>query len=143
MAQALERPEWLDDPRFKSARLRQENIDDRLNLTQSVLRTRSSAEWLARLEAADVPCAPVLRRRDMIEHPQVLANDIVVELEHPQAGPLRQARPAARFSATPLDLSAGAPLLGADTETVLRAVGYDAAALAQLRADGVIGPGAT
>ena len=70
-------------------------------MTQEVLRTRSAAEWLERLTAEGVPCAPVLTRSRMIEHPQVVANGIVVETEHPGAGRLRQARPAARFSATP------------------------------------------
>ena len=69
-AEAMERPGWLTDPRFSTAARRQENIDARLALTQEVLRTRKTAEWLARLEAADVPCAPVLTRSDMIRHPQ-------------------------------------------------------------------------
>ena len=142
LTRALDRPEWLDDPRFRTSALRQDNIDARLELTQSVLRTASSAHWLARLEAADIPCAPVLRRADMIEHPQVLANEIVIELDHPDAGPLRQARPPAQFSATPIEMRSGAPRLGADTDAVLAGIGYDAAALATLRAAGVIGGGA-
>ena len=77
-------------------------------MTQEVLRTRPAAEWLERLTAAGVPCAPVLTRSQMIEHPQVVANGIVVETEHPGAGRLRQARPAARFSATPGRASATA-----------------------------------
>src|SRR5918996_443348 len=90
LARALERPEWLEDPRFLTAAGRQEHIDARLNMTQEVLRERTSAEWLDRLDAADVPCAPVLRRKDVIRHPQVLANETVVEVEHPRAGRLRQ-----------------------------------------------------
>lgn len=123
LIRALERPEWLEDERFLTATLRQKNIDDRLNLTQEVLRTRSSAEWLERLEANDVPCAPVLRRRDVIDHPQILANGTVQELEHPVAGPLRQARPAARFSGTPAEMRLGGPALGEHTFEILREVG--------------------
>ena len=48
-----------------------------------------------------VPCAPVLTRSEILRHPQVLANGIMVEVDHPVAGRLRQARPAARFSDTP------------------------------------------
>src|SRR5215831_2312553 len=92
-AEAMERPDWLTDPRFSNAARRQENIDARLALTQDVLRTRKTAEWLERLEAADVPCAPVLTRSDMIRHPQIIENGIVIEYEHERAGRLRQARP--------------------------------------------------
>ncbi|WP_420563614.1 CaiB/BaiF CoA transferase family protein [Thalassobaculum sp.] len=136
---ALERPEWLEDPRFLTPALRHENIDDRLTLTQSVIATDSSAHWLERLEAHDVPCAPVLTRSDMITHPQIQATGIVVELDHPQAGRVRQARPAATFSVSTPDLSHGAPLLGADTDAMLASAGFTAAEIAALRADGVAG----
>jgi crotonobetainyl-CoA:carnitine CoA-transferase CaiB-like acyl-CoA transferase len=136
---ALERPEWLEDPRFLTPALRHENIDDRLTLTQSVIATNSSAHWLERLEAHDVPCAPVLTRSDMITHPQIQATGIVVELDHPQAGRVRQARPAATFSVSAPDLSHGAPLLGADTDAMLASAGFTAAEIAALRADGVAG----
>ncbi|WP_028795801.1 CaiB/BaiF CoA transferase family protein [Thalassobaculum salexigens] len=136
---ALERPEWLEDPRFLTPALRHENIDDRLTLTQEVLATDSSAHWLERLEAHDVPCAPVLTRSAMIDHPQIRATGIVVELDHPQAGKVRQARPAATFSVSEPDLSHGAPVLGADTDALLASAGFTADEIAALRADGVAG----
>jgi crotonobetainyl-CoA:carnitine CoA-transferase CaiB-like acyl-CoA transferase len=140
LTRALEQPGWLEDPRFRTAALRHQNIDDRLNLTQEVLRTRSSEEWLQRLEAEDVPCAPVLKRREMIRHPQVIANETLVETEHPLAGRLRQARPAAQFSQTPAGVRFGAPALGEHTDTVLAGLGYQSSDIAELRAQGVIGP---
>lgn len=136
---ALERPEWLEDPRFLTPALRHENIDDRLTLTQEVLATDSSAHWLERLETHDVPCAPVLTRSAMIDHPQIRATGIVVELDHPQAGKVRQARPAATFSVSEPDLSHGAPVLGADTDALLASAGFTADEIAALRADGVAG----
>ena len=127
LTRALERPEWLEDARFKSPALRQQNINARLAMTQEVLKTRPGAEWLERLTAEGVPCAPVLTRTEVLTHPQVLANGIVVETDHPIAGRLRQARPAARFSATPAAIRGGAPALGEHTREVLAELGYPAA----------------
>jgi crotonobetainyl-CoA:carnitine CoA-transferase CaiB-like acyl-CoA transferase len=135
---AIERPDLLDDPRFASPALRHKNIDERLSLTQAALRNRGSAEWLARLEANDVPCAPVLRRREVIEHPQILANEILLETEHPKAGRLRQARHAPRFSETPAEHRHGAPGLGEHTREVLLDAGLSEDEIEALAADRVI-----
>ena len=124
LTRAFDKPEWLDDPRFKSPALRQENINARLNLTQDVLKTDTSEMWLKRLEAEDVPCAPVLTRSEAINHPQVTINAIVMETDHHLAGGVRQARPAARFSGTPIDIRRGAPALGEHTAAVLSEAGY-------------------
>ena len=139
LAAALQRPEWLEDERFATAELRQVNIDERLELTQTVLRTRSSAEWLERLEAHDVPCVPVLTRAEMIRHPQVAAMNAVVEYEHEHAGRLRQSRTPAEFSGTPAEIRRGAPALGAHNDEVLREAGFDDRTIRQLRAEGAFG----
>ena len=139
LVRALERLEWLDDPRFLTAAGRQEHIDARPEMTQEVLCSRTTAEWLLRLDAADVPCAPVLRRRDVISHPQIEANETVVEFDHPTAGRLRQARPAARFSTTPAGIRTGGPLLGEHTAEILDSLGYSRLVVEELRQAGVIG----
>jgi len=123
LTRALDKPEWLDDPRFKTPALRQRHINERLAMTQEALRTRSAAEWLERLTAEGVPCAPVLTRTQMLSDPQVVANGIVVETEHAVAGRLRQARPAARFSETPAGIWRGGAALGEHTEEVLADIG--------------------
>ena len=125
LALAFDKPEWLADPRFRTVELRQRNINERLALTQEALRERSAADALAALTAAGVPCAPVLTRTATLTDRQVTANGIVVESEHPVAGLIREARPAARFSATPQMIRAGAPLYGEHTAEVLREVGLD------------------
>jgi crotonobetainyl-CoA:carnitine CoA-transferase CaiB-like acyl-CoA transferase len=124
LTRALDMPAWLDDPRFKTPALRQRHINERLAMTQEILRTRSAEEWLQRLTEAGVPCAPVLTRTTMLTNPQVVANGIVVETEHPHAGRLRQARPAARFSETPATIRHGGPGLGQQTREVLAELGF-------------------
>jgi crotonobetainyl-CoA:carnitine CoA-transferase CaiB-like acyl-CoA transferase len=94
--------------------------------------TRPAAEWLERLTAAGVPCAPVLTRNEVIRHPHVREMEIVVETEHPTAGRLRQTRPAARFSRTPAGIRHGAPGLGEHTQQILADLGYSAAEIAEL-----------
>jgi crotonobetainyl-CoA:carnitine CoA-transferase CaiB-like acyl-CoA transferase len=138
LARALERPEWLEDPRFKTPAGRVKYADARLELTAEVIRTRSSAEWLARLDAEQVPCAPIHTREEVITDPQVRANNLIVESAHPHAGRMRQPRAAARFAHTPAEFRIPAPLLGEHTEAVLTEIGVPAEQLAELRAAGVI-----
>jgi crotonobetainyl-CoA:carnitine CoA-transferase CaiB-like acyl-CoA transferase len=138
LTRALGHPEWLDDPRFSSVARRERFADERLTMTAEVLQTRTSADWLRRLRAANVPCAPVLRREDLLTDPQIAANQLIVESEHPHAGPMRQTRPAARFEHTPADQRRPAPLLGEHTDEVLREIGLSAAEIGQLRTERVV-----
>jgi len=138
LCRALERPEWLRDERFKTPVGRIRNADVRLEMTAEVLKTKNTAEWLERLRANEVPCAPVLSREEVLRDAQVVANQLIVESAHPHAGPMRQPRPAARFERTPASLSRFAPLLGEHTDEVLAEAGVAASELSALRAHGVI-----
>jgi crotonobetainyl-CoA:carnitine CoA-transferase CaiB-like acyl-CoA transferase len=138
LTRALERPQWLEDARFQTPALRDQNIDTRLEMTQDVLKTRTTEEWLERLEAAGVPCAPVLTREQVIAHPQVIASGILIESEHPTAGRLRQTRAAARFEA-PMLVRRGAPRLGEHSQEILRELGLAEEAIAALRQKRIIG----
>src|SRR6266853_1102697 len=126
LTRALDKPEWLEDERFRTPASRSQNIDARLQMTQDVLIGRPSEEWLEKLTKADVPCGPVLTRGEMIRHPHVQAMEIVEEYAHPKAGRLRQSRAAARVSATPASIRCGAPGLGEHTEQVFGEIGYSA-----------------
>ena len=138
---AFNKPEWLNDARFATSALRGQNIDERLQLTQDVLLTDTAVNWLAKLEAEDVPCAPVLTRREVIAHPQILASETVVETNHPIAGRLRQARPAPQFSKTPTAFRLPAPSLGADSHQLLGHLGLSDEEIEALAADGVTSMG--
>ena len=126
LTRALEQPEWLDDPRFKSPALRDQNFDERVALTQGILETKPNSHWLERLDAEGVACAAVLTRTELIKHPQILANQMVLESHHPVAGAVRQARHAAQFSATPASIRAPAPGLGENTDEILARTSHEA-----------------
>ena len=136
---ALGREEWLADERFATPAARDANVDARLDLTQQALLERTTDEWMARLEACGVPCAPALTRNEVVGHPQVVASGIVVESEHPAAGRLRQTRNAARFEGSPATALAGAPQLGEHCSEILAELGLSAAEIARLHETGVVG----
>ncbi|MBW0113733.1 CaiB/BaiF CoA transferase family protein [Pseudonocardia abyssalis] len=136
---AADRPDLLDDDRFNTPAKRDENVEERLTVIQEVLLKRPASEWLEILPEHDVPCAPALRRYELIDHPQVLASGSIVESEHPVAGRLRQARPAPRFSDTPVGPSRGAPLLGQHNTQVLEELGVTREEIVRLVAEGVVG----
>lgn len=139
LTKALEKPEWLADERFATPSARDKHVNERLLMTQEVLKTRSTAEWMQRLEAHDVPCAPALKRSEVIKHPQVLASGTIVEVDHHAAGRLRQARSPARFERTPSGIRHGAPLLGEHNDEVLGELGYSESTRSELRAGKIIG----
>jgi crotonobetainyl-CoA:carnitine CoA-transferase CaiB-like acyl-CoA transferase len=138
LTRALGRPEWLEDARFTTTALRDQNIDARLQMTQDVLKTRTTEDWLERLEKDGVPCAPVLTRDQVIAHPQILASGILLESDHPVAGRLRQTRTAARFE-TPTVVRYGAPRLGEHNREVFAELGLSEAEIAQLARQGACG----
>ncbi len=139
MLRALDRLEWLEDERFRTPASRMRHADTRLDMTAEVMKTRTTAEWLARLDAEQVPCAPALSRQEMLTNEQVLANRLIVESEHPYVGRTRMTRPAARFEETPAELRLPAPMLGQHTEQVLTELGLSSTQITDLRARGVFG----
>ena len=139
LATALEHPEWLDDERFKTPAMRVAYAKERLEQTAEVLRSRPTQQWIETLDAHEVPCAPILPLDEVIRHPQLEANELLVESEDSHVGALRQPRPAARFSETPAEIYCSAPLLGEHTDSVCGELGIDDSGLARLRRAGAFG----
>ena len=125
LARALEHPEWLDDERFKTAGGRVAYAKERLDQTAGVLKTRTTEEWLEKLDSEQVPCAPILPLRDVIRHPQIIENELIVESDHPVVGRIRQPRAAARFDKTPTTLGRPAPTHGQHTDEILKELGIE------------------
>lgn len=123
-AEAVGDPSLVEDERFNTPEMREVNKDARTQLMQELMKKMNSDELIAKLENNDVPCAPVLSRSEMRVHPQVLANEIIEENTHPQAGKLRQVRQPAQFSVTNNEHRYAAPVYGAHTREVLEEFGF-------------------
>ena len=135
---ALEHEEWIDDDRFSTPASRDENADRRLEMTQEALLKNTASYWLDVLDDAGVSCSPVLKRKEMINHPVVKASGLIIETEHPVAGPLRQTRAAARFSKSPTGIRYGAPMLGEHNAELLGELGINEEEQLSLHNEGII-----
>lgn len=131
--------EWAADPRFASNSARVAHRDVLIPLIRQATVFRSTAEWIAALEPAGVPCGPINDLAQVFADPQVIARGLKVELPHPLAGTVPGVASPLRLSATPVEYRNAPPLLGEHTDAVLgELLGLDAAALAGLRERQVI-----
>ena len=135
---ALGVPELATDPRFATNGDRVERRADLVPLLAARLASATSAEWLALLDAADVPAGPLLDVLEAFDTPQARAVNARVPMTHPALGAVDQVRSPFDFSATPMEIRTPPPLLGEHSDEILSELGYDAAAIVRLRADAVV-----
>jgi len=138
IADVLGHPEWRSDARFATNAKRMENTVELTTLMNAVIVTRSKAEWVEAFDTAGVPVGPVHTIGEALSHPQTLARRMVVDLDHPRAGPTKAIGCPLHFSKTPTAVKRAAPLLGEHTREVLREVGYRDAEIDRFVADGVV-----
>ncbi len=138
MCAALEQPRWLDDERFNTPMGRVANAKERIDSMGDVLKSRTSADWLERLDANDVPCAPVLTRPEILENEQIKANKLISQYEHPGLGQIRQPRPGAKFSRSEIRKEPIAPALGQHSHEILRDLGLSEVAIKELVDKGIV-----
>jgi crotonobetainyl-CoA:carnitine CoA-transferase CaiB-like acyl-CoA transferase len=138
MCRALNREELIHDARFRTARDRAINAEERREIVTAELEKWTAKEILARLLANDVPSGPILTRFELLSDPQVQQNRILEEYDSPRLGRVRQPRPAARFDRTPSAIRKLAPTLGADNEAILNEIGYSADDIKHLKRDRIL-----
>jgi crotonobetainyl-CoA:carnitine CoA-transferase CaiB-like acyl-CoA transferase len=139
LCRALGRPELQDDERFAEAGPRARNADALHEIVVPLTRALQTADLIARLQAEDVPHAPVTPLPTLHEHPQVVASGLLREDEHPIAGPMRSPEPVGSFEATPTRVARLAPGLGEHTDEVMTELGVTPDEIDALRREGVIG----
>ena len=110
----------IDDPRFVDNGARVRHRDELRPLLAASFATRSSADWLAALDAAQVPCGPVNDVLAAFGQPQAVARDMRVDVEHPVLGSMPQVGVPFKLSQTPASIRSAPPMLGEHSAEVLR-----------------------
>ncbi|HJO12546.1 MAG: CoA transferase [Gammaproteobacteria bacterium] len=116
---ATGRLELFEDARFQTVPNRIKHNIELYELIRVSVQEGSTAEWVARLDAEQVPCAHVNSLQELFTDSQVEHNELILETEHPQAGPMRSPRPAARFTEQVVGEQRPAPALGQHTDELL------------------------
>jgi crotonobetainyl-CoA:carnitine CoA-transferase CaiB-like acyl-CoA transferase len=135
---AIDRIDLADDPRFVERTIRLEHREELRAIAAPIFRQRTVAEWMTRLEAADVLCTPVNGFADLRNDAQVRAGGMLIEEDHPRAGRFTTLGPALRFERTPGTLRTAAPALGEDTDVVLAEAGLAPDEIRHLRASRIL-----
>ena len=131
------RPELAADPRYATISARTENVTDLYSVAETLLGERTTGEWLADLEKAEVPAGPVNALEDLLADPHLAGQDLIRRVEHPSEDETLQVGSPARFSRSPAAVRRPAPLLGEHTVEVLREAGLHPAEI-----DGLLHEGA-
>jgi crotonobetainyl-CoA:carnitine CoA-transferase CaiB-like acyl-CoA transferase len=134
-------PELADDPRYRTNADRAKNRESLIPTLQTVFLTRPYEEWEALLLSHGIPVGAINNLGQVVEHPQVMARQALVEMDHPRAGKVRMVGAPVRLSETPGSVRTPAPMLGEHTDEVLKELlGLDAQEISTLRTAGAIGP---
>ncbi|MCP6696915.1 CaiB/BaiF CoA transferase family protein [Pseudomonas donghuensis] len=133
-AEVAGQPQWADDPRFATNKQRVANRAELIPLIRQATVFKTTAEWVAQLEQAGVPCGPINDLAQMFADPQVKARGLAIEMPHPLAGQVPQVASPIRLSETPVEYRHAPPLLGEHTEQILGEVlGLAASEIERLR----------
>jgi crotonobetainyl-CoA:carnitine CoA-transferase CaiB-like acyl-CoA transferase len=137
--EAAERQDLENDPRFAKASDRVRNREVLVPLIKALIKQRTRDEWLKRLDKAGVPSGAIRTVGEVCESDLLKARNMVAEMDHESAGPVKAIKNAMHLSATPLDAYAAPPTLGQHTREVLTGLlGYSASEFDALTRDKVI-----
>jgi crotonobetainyl-CoA:carnitine CoA-transferase CaiB-like acyl-CoA transferase len=126
--------EFLSDPRFADDQGRADNRQAITDAMNEWLASRTNTQAIAELESARIPAGPALRADEVLQDPQVTARELLQNVEFPGTPrPVPLAAPVARLSATPGSIRRRAPLVGEDTDEIMREIGYSDQQIEQLR----------
>ena len=134
MFEVVGKPEWSEDSRFNNRKARIENYDTLVEQLTPIFRGGRREDWLRRLTEMDVPAAPINTLDEVFADPQVQTYGFPIEVEHPKMGKMKLLGNAVDMSRTPPSIDRPPPMLGEHTEEILTGLGFDRAAISDLRA---------
>ncbi len=135
----VDHPELIDDERFHTNALRTENHESLFPILAEIMCRRTTDEWIEELEAIGVPCGPVNTVDKVANDPQVLARDMIAEVEHNTTGTVQIPGIPIKLSETPGQIDAPAPNLGEHTSEILTGLlGLEAEEVNQLKQNGIV-----
>ncbi|MCH6468611.1 CaiB/BaiF CoA transferase family protein [Sinomonas terrae] len=137
-AAAVGRPELADDARFATNPSRVAHRGELIPLLERELQRATTADWVARLDAAGVPVGPIQTVDQALADPQVLARGMVAEVEHPEAGTLKVVNCPVRLTRTPASVRMPPPLLGQHSDEILTGAGLSPSDIGRLHAQGAV-----
>ena len=138
LLEAAELDDLIDDRRFATRKQRTDRHDEIVAILRRQFRCKPREYWLPRLDARSIPNAPINTIQEVFEDPQIKHMGIPKQISHPTMGTSNLVGTPINLSATPARFFRPAPLLGENTEEILRGLGYDQKSLEELRAGGVI-----
>ena len=139
MCEVIGRSELASDARFATNASRVNNRDELIAILQGIFAARTMRDWLESLERAGVPCGPINTVADVFADPQVQARGLKLDLPHPSIGSVPSVANPIKYSATPISYSSAPPMLGADTDEILREmIGVPPEEIARLRKVGIV-----
>ena len=133
------REDMIEDPRFVTNPKRFENYKELREQIAGEMKKKTMAEWAELLDAAGVPESPINNVEMVVNHPQVKARDMIVEVDHPVAGPIKMAGIPIKLSGTPSSIELPPPVLGANTDEILKELlNLSDEEIAKLKEDGAL-----
>jgi crotonobetainyl-CoA:carnitine CoA-transferase CaiB-like acyl-CoA transferase len=138
LLKAAERMELLEDVRFATRKDRSERHWEIVKILQETFHTQPRDHWLPRLDANEIPNAPINSIQEVFNDPQVKHMGIPKQIDHPKMGKSNLIGNPINLSDTPAQFFRPAPLLGEHTEEILTRLGYGSEAIEKLRTSGVI-----